>query len=99
MGPNSGVTAAPNRSEIKAKVMQKEQSETFPDKWHLDLEILESRNLHGGNFARVGERVKGFTFGDLKYIPQESIIRAQAEFLGDARSGQLQLSDVAIIER
>jgi hypothetical protein len=99
MRPDRSVMAAPNRSEIKAKVLQKEQSQAFRDKWYLELQILESKDLHGPNFARAGERVKGFTFGDREDIPQGSIITAQAEFLGDARGGQFQLSDVAIVEQ
>lgn len=92
-----GVMAAPNRSEVKAKVLQVERSSKFPDKWYLDLEILESKGLSGPNFARVGERVKGFTFGATCDVSPGSIIAVQAEFLGDARGGQFQLSQVDIV--
>jgi hypothetical protein len=94
-----GVPAAPNRSEIKARVLRVEQSSTFPDKWYVDLEILESKSLSGPNFARVGEKAKGFTFGSTFDVSPGSVITAEAEFVGDARGGQFQLSRINVVEQ
>jgi len=98
MGPEfCGVMAAPNRCEIKAKVLRMEQSTKFPDKWYFELEILETRDLSGPNFARVGQRARGFTFESTSNNSRDSIITAQAEFLGDERGGQFQLTQIDVI--
>ncbi len=91
-----GVMAAPNRCEIKARVLRLEQSDQFPDKWYLELEFVESKDLSGPNFARVGQRAKGFTLELPSNISQGSIIAAQAEFLGDERGGQFQLTQIDV---
>lgn len=91
-----GVMAAPNRSRIKAKVLRVEQSAKYPDKWHLKLEILESKDVSGPNFARVGQKAEGFTFGSAWEAPPPAIIEADAEYIGGAQGGQFQLSDVRI---
>lgn len=97
--PFRGVMAAPNQCEIKAKVLRMEQSSKFPDKWQLELEILESRDVSGPNFARVGTQVRGFAFfaSPPPFVPQD-IITARAEFLGDEHGGQFQLSQVEVVE-
>lgn len=94
MEPPSGVTAAPNQSEIRAKVLQVEQSPAFSDKWYLDLEILASKSISGPDFAREGQQARGFTFESVSEISAGSIITAQAEYLGDARGGQFQLTEI-----
>ncbi len=91
-----GMPAAPNQCEIKAKVLQVDQSSDFPDKWYIEMEILESTSVTGPNFARVGEKTKGFTFKETSPVSPGDVIKAQAEFLGDERGGQFQLSEVAI---
>jgi hypothetical protein len=94
-----GVMAAPNRCEIKAKVLRVEQSPKFPDKWHFEMEILETRDLRGPNFARVGQTAKGFTFESTSGISPGNVITAEAEFLGDERGGQFQLTQINVIDR
>lgn len=97
MPPNvRGVMAAPNRCEIKARVLQVRQSARFPDKWHFELEFLESRQVSGPNFARVGEQAQGFSFGSFAGLSPGAIITAEAEFLGDERGGQFQLYEVEV---
>jgi hypothetical protein len=91
-----GVPAAPNQCQIKARVLQVEQSTEFADKWYLDLEILESTSVSGPNFARVGQRARGFTFDLAPEVSPGSVITALAEFLGDERGGQFQLSQVNV---
>jgi hypothetical protein len=34
-------------------VLHIEQSNQFPDKWYLELEILEIKNIKGGNFSQI----------------------------------------------
>lgn len=92
-----GVTAAPNRSEIEAKVLHVEQSADFPDKWFLGLEILVSKAMQGPNFARVGETVGAFTFNPPTEVTSGTVVSAHAEFLGDGRGGQFQLTDIRIV--
>lgn len=94
-----GVPAAPNRSEIKARVIGVERDSNFPEKRYVDLEILDSKSLDGPNFARAGEKVKGFAFGDALDASPGSVISAEAEFLGDERGGQFQLSGIEVVEQ
>lgn len=91
-----GMLAAPNRSRIKARVLGVEQSQTFPDKWHLRLEILESSDVSGPNFARAGQQVEGFTFGDSWDVPPQAVIEADVEYIGDGRSGQFKLGNMHV---
>jgi hypothetical protein len=94
-----GVMAAPNRSRIKARVLHVEQSSTYPDKWLLELEILESHDVSGPNFARVGTNVEGFSFGPAWDAAPQAIIEAEAEYIGAVQGGQFQLTDVRIPEK
>jgi hypothetical protein len=88
------VTAAPNRCDIKAKVLGVEQSPKFPDKWHLELEILETKAISGPNFARVGQANRAFTLESTASVSPGSVITAEGEFLGDERGGQFQLTHI-----
>ena len=89
-----GVMAAPNESEIRAKVLRVEQSTEFADKWYLELEILASKTIAGGTFAGVGDRVKAFTIASRPNFSENQIITAQAEFLGDAQGGLFRLTNI-----
>lgn len=91
-----GMLAAPNRARIKARVLGVEQSANFPDKWQLRLEVLESSSVSGPNFARVGQQVEGFTFGPTWDVPPQAVIEADVEYIGDARAGQFQLSNMRV---
>ncbi|MDQ1276495.1 MAG: hypothetical protein QG610_2073 [Euryarchaeota archaeon] len=94
----SGVMAAPNQSEIKAKVLGKKQSPDFEDKFLLELEILDSKSLSGPNFAHIGENVKGFTFESKPELLAGKIITARAEFFGDERGGKFRLTQIRLLE-
>lgn len=96
MSPPPGVPAAPNRSHVKAKVVSKKQSDRFPDKWLLEIEIVDSRSIEGPNFARAGQHTEAFSF-DAKIVGVSvgSVISAEAEYLGGPTQGQFQLSQVA----
>jgi hypothetical protein len=91
-----GVMAAPNRARIQARVLRAEQSTQDPEKWQLELEILASQTVSGPNFARVGEKVQGFTFGPAWEVPAQTIIEAEAEYIGGPHAGQFQLTNVRI---
>lgn len=95
---SQGVMAAPNQSEIKAKVLQIDQSSQFPDKWYLELEILATKTVSGPNFAQVEHRVKAFTISLNPNLYPGNIITAQAEFVGDARGGVFRLTQVKVVE-
>lgn len=99
MAPNlRGVMAAPNRSEIKAKVLQIEQSSQFADKWYFELEILETNHISGPNFVRLGQKIKAFTVGEIPKLSPQSTLTAQAEFIGDQHGGQLQLTQINVTD-
>lgn len=92
-----GVMAAPNASKITAKVLELVQSAHFSDKWCFKLEIITSQSLQGPDFIRVGQRLKGFTVEPIQDIKAGCIISAEAEFLGDAKTGQLQLKQLFVV--
>jgi len=92
-----GVMAAPNESEIRAKILRVEQSTEFADKWNLELEILASKTIAGGTFAGVGDRVKAFTIASRPNFSANNIITAQAEFLGDAQGGLFRLTNIQVL--
>jgi hypothetical protein len=94
----NSIMAAPNQSEIKARVLAIEQSPDFKDKLLLELEILDSKSLSGPNFAHIGEKVKGFTFELKPKLQEGRIITARAEFLGDERGGKFQLTQIKLSE-
>ena len=93
--------AAPNRCELKAKLLVRKQDSRFSDKWNMELEILDIKNISGPNFAHVGDMVKGFAFDSTpNFVAQRldsgSIIMAEAEFLGDERGGIFQLHRIIL---
>ena len=87
--------AAPNQSQIKAKVLRIEQHPQFSDKWNLELEILALTS--DTNFVLVGQKIKAFTIATAVDFLPNSIITAQAEFLGDQRGGVLRLTQVQVV--
>jgi hypothetical protein len=91
---SSGVMAAPNNSRIKARILRMAQSEQYADKWQLEFEILESRNVTGANFARVGEKVEGFTFSTAWDIPLLAVVEADAEYVGGSQNGLFHLTNL-----
>ncbi|MBO3460414.1 hypothetical protein G7B40_020045 [Aetokthonos hydrillicola Thurmond2011] len=93
-----GMMAAPNQSEIKAKVLHIQQSDQFSDKWYLELKILESKNITGGTFAQIGDQVKAFTIAQSPHFGANSIISAQAEFVGDPHGGFFRLNNIQIVK-
>ena len=90
------VMAAPNQSEVRARILRAESSSQFPGKWDLEIELLEVRPLSGPDLltARIGQQLSGFTFEALPDDATGSEIVAKAEYLGDSRRGLIQLSEV-----
>jgi hypothetical protein len=76
--------------------VRSEQSPAFADKWLLDLEIVDSKTLRGGNFARSGQKVKAFAVEPPEGLSEGCTITAQAEFLGNPRGGQFRLTDIQV---
>ena len=93
-----GMMIAPNLSKIRARVLRVEQSPKYPDKWELEFEIMESESLSGPNFARAGERVKGFTFRETWDWAEPVMIEAAAEYLGGPAGGQFQLTELRAVQ-
>lgn len=97
--PN-GVMAAPNRCEVKARIVAVTQSKQFPKKRELELELLESQPKEGPDFAsqRIGQKVEGFTFDTAVELSKGDLIFAVAAYLGGARRGLFQLSELRTVE-
>jgi hypothetical protein len=89
-----GVPVAPNRCEITARILSKQQDGNFPDKWLYDIEIIETRDKEGPNFARAGQAAKAFSFEAPDQVSIGSSIAAEAEYIGGSRSGQFLLKHV-----
>jgi hypothetical protein len=70
----SGVMAAPNGSRMKVKILAARQADSFPDKWLLELEIIDSQPVRGGVFATPGETREGFTFRSAWDLPLPAIV-------------------------
>ncbi len=86
------VPAAPNRCSIRAEVVNIRPDIHFPDKWILDIMVLESRHISGPNFAHPGDRSEAFAFGEMPVASAGDVITAEAEFVGDERGGKFRLS-------
>ncbi len=90
----SGVMAAPNSARMKAKILGARQSANFPDKWLLELEIIESQSTRGGAFATPGETREGFTFRSAWDLPLPAIVEAEAEYIGGPQGGLFHLTNL-----
>lgn len=88
--------AAPNQSEIRARVLKIERSPQFEDKWNLEIEILAFQAIQGGTFAEVGQRVQAFTISEQVPFQQNDIISAKAEYLGSPRGGNFRLTQIQV---
>lgn len=89
-----GVMAAPNNARIKAVISRVEQSAQYPDKWLLEIEIVESQSISGPNFARPGKKAEGFTFRDAWDLPMPVTVEADAEYIGGPQKGVFQLTNL-----
>jgi hypothetical protein len=97
--PRAPVPAAPNQSRIRAVVQSVEQSPQFSDKWMLEIEIVEATSVQGGQFARGGETVTAFAFGQEPPVAVGDEITAVAEYVGDERGGQFRLQEIEIVDQ
>lgn len=97
MAPNPRIMAAPNQSQIQAKVLQIRQSPQFADKWLLELEILAVTSISSGSFIQVGQQVSAFTVGAQPHFSIGSKITATAEYMGNPQGGMLQLSRISVL--
>ena len=89
-----GISAPPNRCDVKGRLVSLARSAHFPDKHELTFALLASAPREGPDLARrrVGTTVAGFTFESTAGLHPGSVFLAEAEYLGDARRGLFQLS-------
>lgn len=94
-GPHR-VPAPPNQCEINARVLHKEQDLHTPDQWHLELEILDAKDVQGPNFARsrIGQTTRALTMETVFDLAPEARITAQAEYVGDEHGGLFHLTAI-----
>ncbi len=97
---HKGVMAAPNRCEIKLRIVSVTHPDQFPDKQELVFELLAAQPIEGPDFAtqRIGQSVKGFTFDTPVTLAEGVLVTAEAEYLGGARQGSFQLSKLKTTE-
>lgn len=93
-----GVLAAPNRCELKLRIVSVNCPDRFPDKQELVFEVLAAQPIEGPDFAtqRVGQSVTGFTFDTSVTLVYGVLVSAEAEYLGGARQGSFQLSKLKV---
>jgi hypothetical protein len=91
-----GIMAAPNQCELRARIVSVKASGQFPDKQELQFLLLDAWPIEGPDFAsqRVGQIGKGFTFDHSVELSEGTVVRAKAEYIGDARAGQFQLTEL-----
>lgn len=97
---HKGVTAAPNRCEIKLRIVSVTHSDRFPDKQELVFEVLAVQPIEGPDFAtqRIGQSVNGFTFDTPVTLAEGALVTAEAEYVGGARQGSYQLFNLRATE-
>lgn len=93
-----GVPAAPNRCEIKAKILSKQQDGQFPDKYLYEIEITATKDKEGPNFARVGQVANAFSFEASDQVSVGSSISAEAEYVGGPNQGPFLLTQIKTAE-
>lgn len=98
MCPPDNIQAAPNLCLIHARVITANRSEQFPDKVELSLKITQSTNLDGPDFtSRYLEKiVAGFTFNPTFEIKQDTLIVANASYIGGPHAGAFHLTELRI---
>ena len=98
-GPG-GVSAAPNHCLVEARIVSRKQDPRWEDKIHLKLELLGTEDIEGPNFARalIGNEVLAYGFDLGAEFSPEASIQAEAEFHGDERGGEFQLSDLRLLD-
>lgn len=92
-----GIMAAPNQIRITARVITTAISLQYADRTEMELEVLQSKSIMGPNFARPGEIVSGFTFEPAEEILAGSVIKADAEYIGDAYGGRFRLKNITLV--
>jgi hypothetical protein len=91
--------AAPNRSRIRAVVQHAEKLPDSPAKWALRLRLESVEVLYGGAFIHEGEDVEGFAFDLPEPLALGAVLVAEAEYIGGARGGTLQLHEPRLAPR
>ena len=91
--------AAPNLARITATYLQATRSTDSPRKWLLRLLVDSVNSVHGGEFVRPGDEVDAFTFDPVEEPTAGASLRADAEYVGGARGGALQLHHVEQVEQ
>ncbi|SEN33303.1 hypothetical protein [Nitrosomonas marina] len=90
--PSRPVTAAPNESLLKLRLITCSQSQDDARKWLLSFEIIETSVVFGPQFAEPGKTVEGFSFENFQNFRPGDTLSARAEYLGGAHHGYYQLT-------
>lgn len=92
------VMAAPNRSSITARTGRVEAVEGEP-KWYLTVDVLDAEAIEGGLFVRAGETARVFVVGERPHLRSGDVFRAEVEYIGGPKGGQLQLLQLGDVRR
>lgn len=95
--PRHGVSAAPNRCQLTARVLSVQPSPNFPDKLMLRLRILDAEPIEGPLFARPETEAEAFYIGELAGLAPGRRVWAEAEFVGDPHHRMYQLHEVRML--
>ena len=92
------VSAAPNQSLLKLRLLERTQSTDDARKWIVKFEIINSTAVFGPQFAKQGKTADGFSFDSFQEFNAGELIIAHAEYLGDAHCGIYQLSQPRLVD-
>ena len=90
--PSRSITAAPNESLLKIKLITCNRSAEDARKWMLCFEIMAVTAVFGPQFAKPGKNAEGFSFETFQAFKPGDIVNVHAEYLGDAHRGYYQIT-------
>lgn len=96
MDTGSGMMSAPNQSEVVAQILSAKVSAKFPNKVELTIVLIRSEHLSGPNMLgdKISEPCPGFTFDQSIKLTEGAVVRAKAQYLGDAHDGVIELTEL-----
>lgn len=89
----SQVTAVPNSTTIRFRVLDSKPDSLAPQKILLQMEILPAEAHHDQRFIKPGTVVPGFTFDKVQPKVGDIFI-GEAEYLGGPRGGYVHVRNI-----
>lgn len=91
-----GVMIAPNSASIRARIVRVEHSTHMQQKWVLEMEIREVRQIHGPQRAQPGMQARASTVCGEWNLPLPVEVEADAEYVGGPHQGEFALTNLRV---